>query len=50
MLEVIRLMESKFTVAGFAHPEVKVSTFLANSMLCNMALTLNMPELKPMRK
>ncbi|MEK3900284.1 MULTISPECIES: TetR/AcrR family transcriptional regulator [unclassified Paenibacillus] len=50
MQEVTGLMESKFTAAGFAHPEVKVSTFLANSMLCNMALTLGMPELKPKRK
>ncbi|OMF97049.1 TetR/AcrR family transcriptional regulator [Paenibacillus sp. FSL R7-0337] len=50
MQEVTRHMEDKFTAAGFAHPEVKVSTFLANAMLCNMALTLGMPELKPKRK
>ncbi|KHL96533.1 transcriptional regulator [Paenibacillus sp. IHB B 3415] len=47
ILEVTRLMESKFSAAGFAHPEVEVSTFMANGMLCNIALTLGMPELKP---
>ncbi|NQX46391.1 TetR/AcrR family transcriptional regulator [Paenibacillus tritici] len=47
ILEVTRLMEGKFSAAGFAHPEVEVSTFMANGMLCNIALTLEMPELKP---
>ncbi|SEU11133.1 TetR/AcrR family transcriptional regulator [Paenibacillus sp. NFR01] len=47
MLEVSRLMESKFKEAGVAHPQVEVSTFLANGMLCNIAMSLELPELKP---
>ncbi|MCE3203937.1 TetR/AcrR family transcriptional regulator [Paenibacillus sonchi] len=47
MNKVTQLMESKFTAAGIAHPEVEVSTFMANGMLCHIAMALEMPELKP---
>jgi len=47
MQRVTSLMEEKFTLAGMEHPEVLVSTFMANGMLCNIAMTLDMPELKP---
>ncbi|MNF11762.1 hypothetical protein D3C80_2130550 [compost metagenome] len=47
MQKVTQLMESKFTAAGIAHPEVEVSTFMANGMLCHIAMALEMPELKP---
>lgn len=50
MLEFTRLMEGKFTAAGFGRPEVKLSIFMADVMLCNMALTLDMPELKPQER
>ncbi|WP_310830721.1 TetR/AcrR family transcriptional regulator [Paenibacillus pedocola] len=47
MQEVIRLVEGKFIAAGIANPEVEVSTFMANGMLCNIAMVLEMPSLKP---
>lgn len=47
MQRVTSLMESKFTAAGIAHPEVEVSTFMANGMLCHIAMALEMPDLKP---
>lgn len=47
MNQVTRLVEDKFTAAGIEHPEVGVSTFMANGMLCNIAMVLEMPGLKP---
>jgi AcrR family transcriptional regulator len=47
MLEVTNLVKGKFVAAGIEHPEVEVSTFMANGMLCNIAMALEMPELKP---
>lgn len=47
MLEVTNVVKSKFVAAGMKHPEVEVSTFMANGMLCNIAMALGMPELKP---
>ncbi|GGF93046.1 TetR family transcriptional regulator [Paenibacillus albidus] len=47
MRKVTGLVEGKFTAAGLDHPEVLVSTFMANGMLCNIAMSLEMPELKP---
>ncbi len=47
MNKVTQLMENKFTAAGIANPEVEVSTFMANGMLCHIAMALEMPELKP---
>ncbi|MNP82183.1 hypothetical protein D3C76_1807440 [compost metagenome] len=47
MREVTKLVESKFIAAGIENPEVAVSTFMANGMLCNIAKVLEMPELKP---
>ncbi|MNC75641.1 hypothetical protein D3C75_1272130 [compost metagenome] len=47
MNRVTQLMENKFTAAGIANPEVEVSTFMANGMLCHIAMALEMPELKP---
>ncbi|AIQ21147.1 transcriptional regulator [Paenibacillus sp. FSL H7-0357] len=47
MLEVTSLVMGKFVAAGMEHPEVEVSTFMANGMLCNIAMALGMPELKP---
>ncbi|WP_340026384.1 helix-turn-helix domain-containing protein [Paenibacillus sp. FSL K6-1096] len=50
MLEFTRLMEGKFTAAGFARPEVKLSIFMADVMLGNMALALDLPELTPQQR
>lgn len=50
MLEFTRLMEGKFTAAGFGRPEVKLSMFMADVMLCNMSLMLDMPELAPQQR
>ncbi|OBZ08403.1 transcriptional regulator [Bacillus sp. FJAT-27264] len=47
MSTVTSLMEGKFIAAGMPHPEVLVSSFMANGMLCNIAMALEMPELKP---
>lgn len=47
MLAVTNLVRGKFADAGMEHPEVEVSTFMANGMLCNIAMALGMPELKP---
>ncbi|MEK4061424.1 MULTISPECIES: TetR/AcrR family transcriptional regulator [Paenibacillus] len=47
MLEVTSLVKGKFVAAGMEHPEVEVSTFMANGMLCNISMALGMPELKP---
>ncbi|UQZ34051.1 TetR/AcrR family transcriptional regulator [Paenibacillus sp. PK3_47] len=47
MLEVTDVVKEKFVGAGMKHPEVLVSTFMANGMLCNIAMALGMPELKP---
>ncbi|MDQ0192447.1 TetR/AcrR family transcriptional regulator [Paenibacillus wynnii] len=47
MHKVTSLMTEKFTAAGVAHPEVLVSSFMANGMLCNISMALGMPELKP---
>ncbi|KGE20187.1 transcriptional regulator [Paenibacillus wynnii] len=47
MHQVTSLMEEKFTAAGMEHPEVWVSSFMANGMLCNISMALGMPELKP---
>lgn len=47
MRNVTSLMEGKFTAAGMDHPEVWVSNFMANGMLCNIAMALEMPEMKP---
>lgn len=50
MLEFTSLMEGKFTAAGFGRPEVKLRLFMADVMLCNMALTLDLPELAPQQQ
>jgi AcrR family transcriptional regulator len=47
MRKVSSLMRDKFVEAGMKHPDVLVSSFMANGMLCNMATVLGMPELKP---
>ncbi|WP_150269945.1 TetR/AcrR family transcriptional regulator [Paenibacillus tepidiphilus] len=47
MLAVTDLVKSKFVDAGIRNPEVEVSTFMANGMLCNIAMALGMPDLKP---
>ncbi|MNJ03777.1 hypothetical protein D3C73_1642400 [compost metagenome] len=47
MQEVTHMVEGKFIAAGIANPEVEVSTFMANGMLCNIAMVLEMPSLKP---
>ncbi|CAH1058406.1 TetR/AcrR family transcriptional regulator [Paenibacillus pseudetheri] len=47
MLEITNLVHEKFVAAGIEQPEVEVSTFMANGMLCNISMALGMPELKP---
>jgi len=47
MRQVTTLVQGKFAAAGMKHPEVEVSKFMANGMLCNIAMVLGMPELKP---
>lgn len=44
---ITELMEQLFTAAGLEHPAVAVSTFMANGMLCNISMALEMPALKP---
>ncbi|WP_151733524.1 TetR/AcrR family transcriptional regulator ['Paenibacillus yunnanensis' Narsing Rao et al. 2020] len=47
MLAVADEIRSKFAAAGIEHPEVEVSTIMANGMLFSIAMALNMPDLKP---
>jgi len=47
MLEITNLVHEKFVAAGIEQPEVEVSTFMANGMLCNISMALGMPALKP---
>ncbi|NUU62956.1 TetR/AcrR family transcriptional regulator [Paenibacillus agri] len=47
MSRVTSLVEGKFIAAGMPQPEVLVSSFMANGMLCNIAMALEMPQLKP---
>ncbi|MRN54039.1 TetR/AcrR family transcriptional regulator [Paenibacillus monticola] len=47
MRDITELVKQIFVTAGMEHPEVEVSTFMANGMLCNISMTLGMPELKP---
>lgn len=44
------LVLERFREAEIEDPEVEVSIFLANGMLCNVAAVLDMPELKPRHK
>ncbi|WP_163859360.1 TetR/AcrR family transcriptional regulator [Paenibacillus elgii] len=45
--QVTASVEARFREAGIAQPEVAVSIFMANGMLCNISAVLEMPELKP---
>ncbi|WP_088830111.1 TetR/AcrR family transcriptional regulator [Paenibacillus tyrfis] len=45
--QVTASVEARFREAGIAQPEVAVSMFMANGMLCNISAVLEMPELKP---
>jgi TetR/AcrR family transcriptional regulator len=44
------LVLERFRESGIEDPEVEVSTFLANGMLCHVAAVLDMPEMKPKHK
>lgn len=44
------LVLERFQEANIEDPEVEVSTFLANGMLCHVAAVLDMPEMKPKHK
>ncbi|MFE5321040.1 TetR/AcrR family transcriptional regulator [Paenibacillus sp. NPDC056579] len=48
--KVRNMVLERFREAGVSDPEVEVSTFLANGMLCHVAAVMDMPELKPKHK
>lgn len=47
MWEIRSLVLDRVLEANLPNPEQVVSVFMANGMLCNVAATLHMPELKP---
>ncbi|MFD0679627.1 MULTISPECIES: TetR/AcrR family transcriptional regulator [unclassified Paenibacillus] len=48
--KVRTLVLERFRESGIEDPEVAVSSFMANGMLCHVAAVLDMPEMKPQHK